>query len=133
MCECGCILNDDKFTFPGPKKSLYVLTLSGGCAECDAGPGVIIERIGPTDPLYKEYRRGEFIEGPLEFEKWSDSHAVAIHTGRRMHEFVEALQKHLIGVDSNELGDKGKIDQAGAEVILEEMYEDAQVKPQIVK
>jgi hypothetical protein len=123
MCECGCIANDLKYTFPAPNKQVYVLTLSGGCIYCDAGPGIIIERI-----LKKELQE-EFIDGQLKFEKWSDSEAVAIITGMRKHEFINALKEHLMGLSVDEMGENGILDEVGSEVILEEAYEDSIVKP----
>lgn len=47
-------------------------------------------------------------------------------------EFVKAMSKHLIGVSSDEMGEDGKIDEFGADVILEEMYEDSQRQPAVV-
>lgn len=129
MCECGCTMNDDRYTFPAPGKSFYLLTLSKACCECDAPSGVTIERIDPSNVLYKDYKRGDFTSGPLSFEKWTDSVGVAIITGMRTHEFIKATQSHLIGVSSHEMGEGGRIDECGAEVILEEMYQDAQVRP----
>lgn len=132
MCECGCTSNDKKYSFSGPEKSLYILTLSGGCVDCDAPSGVSIELIETTNILYKEYRRGDFLNGKLKFEKWPDSKGAAIVTGMRRHEFIKALMSHLVGVSSDEMGENGKIDESGADVILEEMYEDAQVRPQLL-
>jgi hypothetical protein len=40
--------------------------------------------------------------------------------------------QHLVGVSSDEMGEKGRIDESGADVIAEEMYEDAMVKPRLV-
>lgn len=132
MCECGCTMNDERYRFPGPDKSFYLLTLSGGCVDCDAGPGVSIELIEPNNSLYREYKRGEFTNGKLRFEKWPDSKGAAVVVGYRQHEFIRALLQHLIGVSSEELGENGVIDEAGAEVILEEMYEDAMFRPKLV-
>ena len=134
MCECGCVSNDDKFSFPAPGKSLYILTLSGACKNCDAPAGVCIEMIAPDNVLYKEYKRGDFLNGPLEFEQWPDSKGIAVITGMRTHEFVEAMRNHLVGIDSRKLGDdSGRIDTAGADVIAEEMYDDSQAMPQLSK
>lgn len=132
MCECGCVANDVRYKFAGPGKSIYVLSLSRGCIECDAPAGITIEHVKPSDSLYEEYQQGEFIDGPLEFNEWPDSRGVAIVTGMLRHEFVKALSEHLIGVSSSELGTKGRIDKIGAETILEEMFADSQVKPHIV-
>lgn len=133
MCECGCTMNDRRYTLPGPGKSIYLITLSAGCVDCDGPSGVSIELIEPDTILFKEYKRGEFSEGPLKLQQWPDSKGAAIVTGMRRHEFVKAASKHLIGVSSDEIGDDGVIDEAGAEVILEEMFEDVQVRPEIVK
>ena len=132
MCECGCTSNDDRFSFPGPGKSFYILTLSGGCVDCDAPSGVSIELIEPENVMFIDYRRGEFLNGKLKFEKWPDSKGAAIVTGLRKHEFVKALMSHLVGVSSDEMGENGKIDEPGADVILDEMYEDSQVRPKLV-
>ena len=127
MCECGCTANDRRYTFPAPGRTAYLLTLSGGCVECDAPSGVSIERISMSDMIWKQ--REEFTDGALKFEKWSDSEGVAIITGLRKHEFVKALLPQLVGVSAEDMGEGGVIDESGAEVILEEMYEDAQVRP----
>lgn len=133
MCECGCTMNDEKLTFPGPGKSFYILTLAGHCEDCDAAPGVTIEHIKPDHPLWRDYKRGEFISGPLNFNQWPDGPGVAIVTGMRKHEFVAAMTKHLEGLDSRMLGDGGKMDEDGAEVVAEEMYADSQVQPHVVR
>ena len=133
MCECGCTMNDDRYVFPAPGKSFYLLTLSAKCNSCDAPPGITLELIEPDNCLYREYKRGDFTDGPLKFEKWADSKGVAIITGMRQHEFVKATAAHLIGVSSKELGQKGRIDKIGAETILKEMYGDSQVKPHFPK
>lgn len=132
MCECGCTMSDDRYTFPGPGKTFYVLSLSGECKSCDAPPGITIEHIKPGDALYDDYRRGDFIDGPLKFEKWPDNLGVAIVTGMRQDEFVKSTKQHLIGIASADFGEKGKIDRIGAETILEELYDDSQVKPWLV-
>ena len=133
MGECGCTMNDDRYTLPGPGKSIYLITLSAGCVDCDGPAGVSIERISPDSILYREYKRGEFTDGELKLEKWPDSEGVAIATGMRKHEFVKAVGKHLVGVSANDIGENGVIDEIGAEVIAEEMFDDSQVKPSIVK
>lgn len=132
MGECGCTTNDRRYRIPGPDKTFYLLTLSGACENCDAPPGITIEVITPEHTLYREYKRGEFNDGQLKFEKWRDSRGVAIVCGMRKHEFVKAILPHLIGLDSKELGDEGKLDEAGAEVVIEEMYDDSQTRPAIV-
>lgn len=108
-----------------------MLTLSGGCVECDAPSGITIERLAKSDIHYRE--RDDFTEGELKFEKWVDTEGVAVVTGLLRHEFVAVLKSHLIGVSSDEMGEGGVIDEAGAEVILEEMYRDAVVKPRFPK
>lgn len=135
MCECVCVANDDRYTFPGPGKSFYLLTLSGGCISCDAPSGVSIERVKPGDFLHKYVKenRDTYTCGELSFEKWSDSEGVGIVTGFRQHEFIAALLSHLVGVSSDEMGEDGKIDEDGADVILEEMFSDAVVKPHFPK
>lgn len=77
--------------------------------------------------------REDYLDGELHFNDWRDSQGVAIITGMRRHEFVAALTKHLVGVSAEDMGDDGTIDEVGAEVLLEEMFEDSQVKPRIVE
>lgn len=129
MGECGCTMNDRKYWFPGPGRFLYLLTLSAGCIDCDAPSGVTIELLKPGDFMAERKHLDEFTEGPLPFEKWSDSMGVAVVAGLRRHEFVAKLRSHLVGVDSNELGTDGVLDEDGADVILEEAYEDSVVMP----
>ncbi len=133
MCECGCTMNDERYTFPGPGKVIYMLTLSGGCVDCDAPSGISIERLKPGDFYHANKHRDEFVDGELHFEKWSESEGVGIITGMLRHEFAKSLAPHLIGVSADEMGDNGVIDEAGAEVILEEMFEDSVVKPRIIE
>ena len=133
MCECGCTGNDERYLFPGPGKSHYVLTLHGGCVDCDSPSGFTIERIDSTNTLWKEFNRGEFLTGNLKFEKWPDSVGMAVVTGMLRHEFIKSTRDHLIGIDANDFGDNdGLIDGDGADVILEEMYDDATFRPRIV-
>lgn len=127
--ECGCSEFDLRYTFPGPGGCLYLLTLSRACMNCDSPSGVSIERIQPGHFYYGKEERKDFTDGELKFEQWSDTEGVAIITGMLRSEFIAALSKHLIGVSSEELGVDGKIDRAGADVILEEMYADAIVRP----
>ena len=132
MCECGCTMNDKRYTFAGPGKVIYMLTLSGGCVDCDAPSGISIERLKPGDFMHANGHRDEFVDGELQFETWAESEGVGIVTGMRRHEFVKALSAHLIGASAEEMGENGVIDEAGAEVMLEEMFEDAQMRPAIV-
>ncbi len=132
MGECGCTMNDNKYTLPGPGKSFYLVSLSGGCVDCDAPPGVTIELIKPGDPLYAEYKSGEYVDGPMTLSNWGDSKGVAIITGHRRHEFVKETLSHLNGLEVKHFVDHGRIGKTGAETILEEMYEDSRVKPSIV-
>lgn len=135
MCECGCAGNDKRYKFPGPGKSFYLLTLSGGCINCDYPSGLTVERIKPGDYLheYLKDNREHYIDGDLKFEKWTDSEGVGIVTGFRRQEFIAALLKHLVGISSVEMGENGKIDAIGAGVILEEMFEDSVVEPHFYK
>jgi pyruvate-formate lyase-activating enzyme len=134
MCECGCVGNDERYLFPGPGKTLYILSLSGCCLNCYSPSGFTIERVDSTNVLWKEFNRGEFLTGNLKFEKWPDSVGVAIITGMVRHEFVDATKSHLIGIDPKDFADNdGLIDGIGAETILEEMYKDAQKRPQLVE
>jgi hypothetical protein len=124
---------DERYRLLGPDKLLYIITLSGHCTSCDAPPGISIEEIDETHSLYREYQDGEFNCEPLVFEKWADSMGVAIITGMRQHEFVKAMSQHLVGVSSDEMGEDGTIDADGAEVIAEEMYNDSQSRPTILR
>lgn len=135
MGECGCSSNDRRFTFPAPGKDrFYMLTLSAACPSCDSPPGIMIELIDRSNVLYDEYMQGEFIDGPLKFEKLVDTMGVAIVTGMRKHEFVKALSDQLVGTPSRDLGDSdGIIDKIAAETLLEEMYEDSLTKPHFPK
>jgi hypothetical protein len=132
MCECGCEANADRYTLPGPGKSFYLISLSAECLNCDAPPGVTIELIEPSNTLYRDYKEGEFNTEPLKLEKWPDSKGVAIVAGMRQHEFVKSVKSHLEGMEVEHFTEKGRIDRIGAETILEEMYEDSQVKPFVV-
>lgn len=132
MCECGCVSSDRHFRFPASGDSFYILTLQGACVDCDGAPSIRIELVEPSNTLYEEYVRGDFLDGDLAFEECPDSKAVSIVCGMRRHEFVKAMMAHLVGVDSSELGEDGTIDEAGAEVILEEMYEDSQTQPRVL-
>lgn len=133
MCECGCTSNDTRYTMPGPGKSLYLISLQVACEGCDVGPGIRIEHIQPGHVFWDEFKQGEFIDGPLPFEKWAHNPGVLIDTGMRKCQFVEALKRHLIGVSAEEMGDDGVIDESGAEVLLEEMWNDSQVQPTVVE
>lgn len=133
MCECGCVGNDDRYTLKGPNKSLYIIHLHGGCTNCDSSPGLMIEHVLKTDVMYNEFRNGEFIDGELPFINGADRKFCPITTGFRKHEFIKKMTDWLVGIDSEELGDEGVVDEAGAEVILEEMYEDSLVKPTVIE
>lgn len=127
MCECGCVGNDERYTLPAPNGAIYVVSLHGGCIDCDSPPGVSIERIDKDNIIFNEWKRGEFSNGPLVLEK-----GAAIATGFRRHEFIAAVMKHLVGVSSEVMGENGLIDEAGADVIAEEMYDDAKFRPSLV-
>lgn len=137
MCECGCTGNADRYKFPAPNGAFYLLSLYPHCTNCDVPSGFTIELIEPGTHQF-QYWTEDFpdgINGELPFENWerTESKGVSIVCGLRVEEFIEKLKSHLIGVDSNELGDDGVIDEDGADVIVEEMYEDAQVQPALVK
>jgi hypothetical protein len=126
MCECGCTMSDIRYTLAGPMPTLrYLVTMSGPCVNCDSPAGVSIERISPDSVYWLE----EYTDGTLPLSDWGDSQGAAIVCGYRKHEFAKAMARHLIGVSSVEMGEGGKIDDVGAEVIAEEMYEDAQFRP----
>jgi|GEM_PF-5008339 len=132
MCECGCSSNAKRYKFAAQGESFYILTLLTVCVNCDGAPSITIELIEPGNTLFDEYKRGEFLSGDLAFEDWRDSKGVSIVCGMLRHEFVKALSQHLVGINSDELGENGTIDDAGAEVILEEMYEDSQLQPRVL-
>lgn len=132
MCECGCVSNQKRYRFPAPGKGFYVLTLIPHCVDCNGPIAVSIELIAPSSVIYREVRAGDYIAGDLPFEQWPDSKGVLVECGRMKHDFVDVLKRHLAGVDSSEIGEDGVIDDAGAEVILEEMYDDAQCSPRLV-
>ena len=134
MCECGCVGNDDKYTLPGPGESIYVLRLAGECVDCDAPPGIVIELLYPGDAEFEEAAvNGMYGYRPLTLNDWPDSKGASIVTGMRKHEFIKAMLPHLVGVDSRKLGENGVLDEVGADVIAEEMYEDSQTRPFVVK
>jgi hypothetical protein len=134
MCECGCVSSDLHYKFPGHGDSIYILTLSKGCIGCDAPSGVTIQNTRPGDSLYEWYRDPETHEGELHFENWGDQGmGAAIITGMLRSEFIKSTRDHLIGINPKDFAyNDGLIDGDGADVILEEMYSDAQTKPRIV-
>jgi hypothetical protein len=134
MCECGCVGMDERYRFPAPNRAFYLLTLSGACAGCDSPSGISIELCEPGSHNYKYYGKEypEALDGQLKFEDWPDSKGVAIVTGMTEGEFIKAMMSHLVGVSSKEMGTKGRIDEAGAGVILEEMYDDATSRPKLL-
>lgn len=129
MCECGCVSNDKRFTLTGPGDSYYLITLRGHCKECDGSSVVLIELLEPGTHGHGYYR--DYTSGPLPFDKWPDSMGVTINVGMTDQEFRAKLAPHLIGLDSKELGDDGVLDDAAVDVLLEEMYDDAQTFPSI--
>lgn len=133
MCECGCPETWTRYRFPAPNGSFYVLTLMGTCTNCDGASGFRIELCKPGSHEYEYYTDDcpDAIDGELHFTK--PHGCVHFDTGVQKHKFVESLLSHLVGVDSREMGEDGVIDKYGAEVILEEMYEDSQVKPTMVQ
>lgn len=134
MCECGCTSNDEHYRFDGPDNTFYILTLSGCCTSCVSPAGICVRHIKPGEFLHEWYSDPENLDGTLAFENWGDgSGGIGAVTGMLRSEFIKATMGHLIGVDSKEMGGKdGKIDKDGADVILEEMYEDAQMRPRVV-
>jgi hypothetical protein len=133
MCECGCVGNDDKYSLPGPGESFYLVSLSVACENCDAPPGITIERLDPACRMFEEYATsGMYGVKPLTLNDWTDGKGVAIVTGMRKDEFVKAMLPHLIGVDSRKLGENGVLDECGAEVIAEEMYANSWNQPAVV-
>lgn len=131
MGECGCVEQDDRYWFPAPKNQVYVLTISGGCTDCCAPPGITIELISKDGCEWKE--REWYLNGELKLQDWNYKKGVAVITGHERCEFIDKLRSFLVGVDSRAMGEKGKIDAAGADVILDEMYEDAMFRPRLVE
>ena len=131
MCECGCVMNDEKYIFPGPKKSIYILTLSNKCIPCSAPAGVSLERAEPGSFEYKYYKE-DYTAKELKFEKWGDAQGVAIKVGPTQNEFVKLMTEQLKGLDTNEMGENGKLDKIGAEVIAEEIYQEFDFGPELV-
>lgn len=132
MCECGCVSNDKKFTLDGPKKSYYLVTLRGHCKECDGPAVVLIELLEPGTHDYGYYKTPEYTHGPLPLGKWSDSMGTTIAVGMTRDEFRDKMASHLLGLNSEELGEDGVLDEAAVDVLLEDMYDDAQTFPTIV-
>lgn len=136
MCECGCVSNDEHYKFPGPGDTYYLLTLSGGCGDCDAPAGVCIRHIKPGEFNYWWYKNKENRDGLLTFEMWGDgSGGAAVKTGMVQSEFVKSARGHLIGIDPKDFGDNdGLIDGFGADVILEEMFDDvaSRLRPTVI-
>lgn len=133
MGECGCVGNDERYWFPAPNNGIYLLTISGGCTDCCAPPGVTVELVerGKKSREWKE--REWYIDGELQFQDWGNGNkGAAVVTGFEKHEFIKALLPHLVGVDSKKMGENGAIDESGADVILDEMYEDAMFRPRII-
>ncbi len=133
MCECGCVANDRKYTLPGPGESYYLVTLRGNCVECCGESVVLIELLEPGTHDHEYYKDPDYIDGPLPLSKWSDSTGAKISVGMTIEEFQSKLSPHLVGLDSDEVGEDGILDDAAVETILEEMYEDAQKFPSISK
>ncbi len=136
MGECGCSGNDKHYQFPGPGKTLYILTMSGSCVGCDAPAGICIRHVKPGEFLHEWYSDLDKCDGELLFEQWGDgSGGAAVITGFRRHEFVNAVKSHLIGIDSKDFAEDGKriIDEAGADAIAEEMYGDADMSPNLIE
>ncbi len=135
MCECGCSSNFLEYTLPAPNNKLYLLTICQVCVSCDAGLGFSIELIDKANCLFKEYKSGEMGDGPLHLEDWQSSRGslgASVIMGLRKHEFVNAVKHHLVGIDPRQISKADKIDVFAAEVIAEEMYQDAQARPKVL-
>jgi len=130
MCECGCTMNDERFLLPAPDGELYVVTLAGHCSDCDSPSGITIELIEKNNPMFREYKRGDFTIGYAKFVKWPDSKGISIPCGLTKGEFVKAAKQHLVGESVSDMADEnGVLDDIAAETILEEMYSDVQLRP----
>ena len=132
MCECGCGLRNKYYRFPGPGEAFYLLTLTVACRNCCAPSGVCIQLCERGTFDFDYYSDDDHITGQLPFTNWGDSQGVAITTGMEIDQFTAAIRNHLIGVGAEMFGDNDAIDGDGADVIIEEMYEDAQTMPSIV-
>lgn len=131
MCECGCTMNETRYHLPGPDKTFYLVRLYPGCIACDAPAGVSIEKMRHDNPNHADLYK--YSDGPLPMAAWADGvSGAAIVTGMLRHEFVAALTPHLTTLYIPHYLENGKIDDIGAEVILEEMYDDAQTSPHVV-
>jgi hypothetical protein len=80
---------------------------------------------------HKYYKDPDMTEGPLPLTKWLDNTGCNIATGMTQQEFIAKLMPQIVGLDSEELAD-GPLDAAAAEVVIEEMYDDAQTFPLIL-
>lgn len=132
MCECGCVGNWSRYRLPAPGGDFYLISLITPCTNCDGGSGVRIELITTGSFEHEFYQREHYTAGEFPMLPYGDNKGNEIGTGFRQHEFIEALKSHLIGLDSVEMGEDGVLDEAAAEVILEEMYDDAQYHPEII-
>lgn len=131
MCECGCVGNWRRYKFPGPGDSFYILVLAPHCLNCDAPSGVFLDHIKPGHTLYADYKRGDFTDGNLEWFDGPDNPTATVVTGMLRHEFIKALTAHFTEMDVEGLLEDGAFDECSADVILEEMYDDAQFAPKL--
>lgn len=130
MCECGCSMNNECYSLPGPSKSVYLITFQRACTNCDASSGIQIERFESAAKL-KEHAFD--LPPKLPLEKWPESMGCGIITGPRKHEFVKSLKNGLLGLKTDDFADKkgDGLDDTAVEIILEEMYEDSVVMPRL--
>lgn len=124
-------MNDRRYTLPGPGEVYYLITLRGHCKDCDGPSTVLIETCVPGTFWHGYYKDENHSNGPLPFEKWSESQGCMITTGMSVEQFQAALSSYLVGINSDELGEDGVLDETAVEIILDEMYDDAQTRPTV--
>ena len=134
MCECGCRQNDTRYTLPGPTGSVYLISLIQACRNCDGPSGIEIDQFkSEADLLQWCFEMPPFL--PVQFE--SHGHmGTNITTGFLSHEFKAALKGHLIGLNTDDDRDDDVdhgLDEIAVEEILDEMYDSAQFRPQVIK
>ena len=132
MCECGCRQNDTRYTLPGPNGSVYLISLIQACRNCDGPSGIEIDQFTSEADLLQWC-----CEMPPSLPVQFESHGhkgTNIETGFLGHEFKAALKGHLIGLKSDDLADEpGQgLDEFAVEEILDEMYDSAQFRPQVI-
>ncbi len=136
MCQCPCDSFAQRLKFPGPNGGTYVLSLYAGCTNCHVGSAIRIESYKKGSKYKSDIE--EFGSGDLVFEtsdgRTPNDGEVVIITGMNQDDFRKTLASHLIGIGIRDgmFNDDNTIDEYGADEILSEMYQDAQVAPHIM-